>query len=830
MSCRNALMVSLLCLLLPHLSISQQLVVNVNMAYPMPSLLSEWQRNPALISIMVVNNTGREIPNAAFSFSIRDLSNNQLVASSNDNSPSLPRFPLRQGQFTYTGQQIINTAAVDVNPNYRTIATTTGRLPEGQYEFCVRPLDANGVPIASTGRLCVTCTVIIPDPPTLLQPVDHDTILDNTLPAFLWTPVQLAGEIIEYRLRIAPMFQGQDRRMAIENNTPLLNRTVLYPSYQYSPSDPPFTFYPNARGFAWQVQAVNHEGVPATRNEGRSEINTFCTTTTCETTRTVTRCNCTASASVHNTGKARGLWTYEVRGTFECTGTFGSGGTQQLCDERSVTYAWTISSGSDVARIDGGATGTTVTVRPLKAGQFVLAVNVTVTCNDRTTCTGYANAEETITTWPPDTTGCKCDIAHEWLGGPPIKIDKNLTTYSAQDFMQGIAVGISALSSDKDILVQKCIKGGVREKFIRDIGDPVSYAWEVEAGDKNMLIGGAGSSVLYVLPYKLKKGEKHVAKIKLKISSANDDPTEGRVTITATGKDTCGVYTMEIKTEPLKEKDPKVRPPEEKGTCIPLEEEWIRNGEIAAAITATAPVQMGEITLLEVTAKDPDLIKIKCQSPGECGNPDKNVDTDEPFIYAWTDGGAGGSFVLGSDGSSVLYLAPPKKGDVTITCELQDNGTHRAASGEKKTVVATLKVYDALTDLNLKETDPKKKPLTVGLSQFLEPIWIAGPKIVVVKADYCSNLGGKTGKFVGTKDKASGLTKEEASLHFTANPDKDNALDIAWKAHTHIHEKHKVYGRITFKFEGGKVFYTDTSWEKSNYMEGDGNKAYKLFL
>ncbi len=801
-------------------SVAQPLIVNINLATPMPSLISEWQRNPSLVTAQVLNNTGVEVTNAAFSFTIRDLSSNVVAANSKDNSPSLPRFTIPIGQSTFTGQSMINTAAVDVNPGYKTIAATTGRLPEGQYEFCVRVLDATGVAIPATGTLCVVFTVIIPDPPTLLHPADRDTIQDNTLPTFAWTPTQIAGEIIQYRLKIVPIYTGQDRRTAIDNNQTLVNITVPAPTYQYSPSDPPFTLYSGARGFAWQVQALNREEVPATRNEGKSEIREFCTTTTCRETTVVAPCNCQSSPIVTPVRKAA-LWEYKVTGTFDCTGTAS-------CAVQNKTIEWKISSGADVAKIEGSATAENVSVRPLRNGQFVLAVNVKVTCTDGTTCTGYANAEETITTVPPDTTGCKCEIAHEWLGGPPIKIEKNLTTYSAQDYMQGIAVGISALASDKDILVQKCIKNGVREKFIRDIGDPVSYAWEVEAGDKTMLIGSAGSSVLYALPHKLKKGEKHTAKIKLTIRSANDDAIVGRATITATGKDTCGVYEMDIKTEPIKEAKPKERPPVEIGTCIPVDEIWIQNGEIAASIAAPGPVQMGEITLLELSARDPDLIKLICESPGECTNPEETVDTDEPFFYTWTDGGAGGSFVLGADGSSVLYLAPAKKGDVSITCEVRDNGTHRAASGEKKTVATTLKVYDALTEMNIRESDKTKKFLTVGLNQFIEPQWIEAPKVIVVKADYCSNLGGTTGKFEATKE-SKGLTKKEASLHFTPDPDKDNVLDIAWKAHSHIHAKHHLFGRITFKFEGQKIFYTDTSWEKSDFMVDDLHK-YKLFF
>ncbi|MEJ5261521.1 MAG: hypothetical protein WHT45_02495 [Ignavibacterium sp.] len=118
---------------------------------------------------------------------------------------------------------------------------------------------------------------MIPDPPTLISPVDNE-VVTTPFPNFIWTPVTNIppGTIIKYKLKICPIFEGQTPRTAIESNPVLLEKDNLQTSsYIYLPSDLPFNYFPNTTGFVWMVQAFNQFGVPATRNDGKSELGTF---------------------------------------------------------------------------------------------------------------------------------------------------------------------------------------------------------------------------------------------------------------------------------------------------------------------------------------------------------------------------------------------------------------------------------------------------------------------------------------------------------------------------------------------------------------------------
>ena len=244
----------------------------------MPSSFSDWQTDPTIAQVIVTNRFGNEYPNSYFSFRITD-DNGVVVAQTRNNDPLIPRISIPKGPTTLVlnGPQIFNVNAVSFNEKIKTIAVTTNSIPEGNYEICISIYDQTGNNITSFGETCKSFFVIVPDPPMLLSPVG-DEIITNLYPNFLWSPVTSIppGMLIKYKLKICPVFEGQSPRTAIESNPTLLEKTDLSTtSYNYLPSDLPFNYFPNAVRFAWMVQAFDQNDLPATRNQGRSEIETF---------------------------------------------------------------------------------------------------------------------------------------------------------------------------------------------------------------------------------------------------------------------------------------------------------------------------------------------------------------------------------------------------------------------------------------------------------------------------------------------------------------------------------------------------------------------------
>ncbi|MCS7176265.1 MAG: hypothetical protein NZ960_01350 [Candidatus Kapabacteria bacterium] len=256
---------------------AQQLSLTVLLRDPLPAAISAWQEDPTLIRVLISSSSPTpSYPNAVISFELRDAQTQRVVARSKDGHPRQPRIAIPAGPttLTLTGSEIINYEATEIEAGIEEQVLVTGLLPEGVYEFCVRLLDRDFRPIVITGRTCAVARVVSPDPPVLLAPEDT-TRLSSLTPLFIWTPPRpLVGPVV-YRLRIAPLYAGQDRRSALERNTPVYEQLLSTTTLRYPPTAPSFSLYPDAQGFVWQVQALTPDGRPAARNDGKSSIFLF---------------------------------------------------------------------------------------------------------------------------------------------------------------------------------------------------------------------------------------------------------------------------------------------------------------------------------------------------------------------------------------------------------------------------------------------------------------------------------------------------------------------------------------------------------------------------
>ncbi|RMF33403.1 MAG: hypothetical protein D6747_06985, partial [Chlorobiota bacterium] len=271
--------IALLVFLLHWTSIRAQPVqMQVILRTPAPGALPVWAADPSIVQFILRNTSATAYDGAVISFAIRRLPSQGVVARSKDFHPQQPRFTVPpNGTLVLTGPQIIHESAIKFeDETLRQQAQATGQLPEGDYEFCARLLDATGREIGSTGTFCPRTTVMLPDPPMLLHPRNDSTLAAGAMPMFVWAPVTGALQPITYTLRVAPLFPGQAPVDALRLNALVLNvSNLVAPLYQYVPTDIPFAAFPQAVGFVWQVEALGPDGRPATRNNGRSEIFRF---------------------------------------------------------------------------------------------------------------------------------------------------------------------------------------------------------------------------------------------------------------------------------------------------------------------------------------------------------------------------------------------------------------------------------------------------------------------------------------------------------------------------------------------------------------------------
>jgi len=270
----------ILLFILSATSILSQISLNVSVRQPTPSSINVWQNNPSILQLFVNNTSTTTYKDAYFSFSIYD--DNKIVAYTKENDPTLPKFiipagpPSGTGVIIINGPQLVRVGEIHFDKNLGNSVISTNSLPEGQYRLCIKAFDSRGVNITNNEQTCTYFSIRIPEPPTLISPFDGDTLLTN-YQTFSWSPIT-GGDLefgLKYKLKITPLFSGQNGRTAIESNPILIDKLVTAPIYTYLPSDPSFTLFQDAIGFAWQVQALTAAGEPATRLNGKSEIRIF---------------------------------------------------------------------------------------------------------------------------------------------------------------------------------------------------------------------------------------------------------------------------------------------------------------------------------------------------------------------------------------------------------------------------------------------------------------------------------------------------------------------------------------------------------------------------
>jgi hypothetical protein len=268
-----------------------ELSITVRLRNPAPYALEQWRSDPTIVQVIVSN------PTSSPKRFVLDLSlqnqNTRQEAQTNEMHPCMPVFELAPGQTrTLNGPELICEASLVYDATIRTQLITTGAIPEGEYRFCVRALDADNRSreLTSSGTLCASTQVQWYDPPAIVRPVARDrglrcdqAIVLNWQPP---TPVPAPGSVV-YRVRVVGMFEGQLPRQALEAATPsetVVDAEVSTTSYTIGANDPVILDLlrrpaPRCIGFAWQVQALQattRQPFPTRGGtQGKSTIETF---------------------------------------------------------------------------------------------------------------------------------------------------------------------------------------------------------------------------------------------------------------------------------------------------------------------------------------------------------------------------------------------------------------------------------------------------------------------------------------------------------------------------------------------------------------------------
>jgi hypothetical protein len=254
-------------------TVAQEL--QVNFASPtLPSSVSDWSSNPSLITILLnPGSGGLELHNAHIVIEITAAG--KAVASTVSKFSEQPAII---GWFTtartYRWPEIFNPNAVSLDQSIQASAIRSGMLPAGEYELCIRLVDASGQLIGNVKSGCRTFRVIDIEPPRLLTPINNMSVPATAPPRFTWTPVVGASTPVHYHVKLVEVLSGQSSEQALESNAALFEKNDISTNFLAYPNTAP-SLGTGSGNLIWQVQALDASNNPVGKNRGKSTLGAF---------------------------------------------------------------------------------------------------------------------------------------------------------------------------------------------------------------------------------------------------------------------------------------------------------------------------------------------------------------------------------------------------------------------------------------------------------------------------------------------------------------------------------------------------------------------------
>jgi len=268
----------LTCLITSHAN--AQLSLSVNIVYPAPTYLSDWSFSRSGMANIVYTPAASQSLTIKFRTQIQNSDGN-IIATSNNSSAAV--YTLIKGANTFMLDQVLQLGNLQFSDgNVIRSIQTTGKLPPGDYQLCLLPLNsANDVGLL-TSAVCRPFVQVAYQLPYLLSPNDNDSLDANIAQSviiFRWSSiVPQPKESVIYRLQVFEVLYDQKPVQALRSNMPILNVEIRNTSQYFW--RPQLSLKDSiAHVFIWTVQTLDSKGepFPATdgNNLGRSEPRVF---------------------------------------------------------------------------------------------------------------------------------------------------------------------------------------------------------------------------------------------------------------------------------------------------------------------------------------------------------------------------------------------------------------------------------------------------------------------------------------------------------------------------------------------------------------------------
>ncbi|MBS1598597.1 MAG: hypothetical protein JST75_10270 [Bacteroidetes bacterium] len=248
-----------------------------------PTKLYQFSNTPGLVMVMITNHTGN-----AYTIYLNGTvtgDNGVTVTTAKGYQPAsinLKAFETKTLNDIEAGSLFDPNSLVYISGSNSIKPSVFGEqgLPEGTYQVCVRAFDAathkplsDEDPIGCSNIFSVSTL----EPPTILSPMDQDTIAITGLAQniiFRWTTPPGAPPSTQYTIRLVEIFGGRNPNDAMQSTSvPFFETTVTgTPMFLYS------ALYPQllaGRTYAMKITANDPSGGATFRNNGSSEVIEF---------------------------------------------------------------------------------------------------------------------------------------------------------------------------------------------------------------------------------------------------------------------------------------------------------------------------------------------------------------------------------------------------------------------------------------------------------------------------------------------------------------------------------------------------------------------------
>ncbi len=260
-------------LLLPCLGMYAQLNTTISVQSSPTAILSEWYGRNSVVTFIVTKIDSAQ-QQAIFKTEIK-LADGTVIGTT-DIARATP-VTLTKGTRVYFSKDVMPLEIMIFTGRYKTILDRTGKLPAGNYQFCVQLLGqgAGGLQPLVTSK-CGNFNMVAFQLPILMLP-GNKTLLNKssaqTAIIFRWTPlIPATSSLVTYRLQVFEILPEQQPIQALRGNQPLLDVTVkAMTQYTWQPRMSFNTTDSLPARFIWTLQTLDTNGQPILQTDGNGE-------------------------------------------------------------------------------------------------------------------------------------------------------------------------------------------------------------------------------------------------------------------------------------------------------------------------------------------------------------------------------------------------------------------------------------------------------------------------------------------------------------------------------------------------------------------------------